>query len=473
MIQKKLFWKILKTSISMLISIVIFLCVLIYLLMPPFYRNLQRNKVENIFTQNELVLSLIDETMLEIQTILNLLGPTQSSFTIFDDQMDVVFEHNALLLNMSIFTGNPISEQRDFELRQQLTYQQEYLQINPTIVYLNYQTLQANRTLQVRIPSQPLDDARGVILSIFPLATGIALILAFFISVLYSKWIVNPIKKIQIITTSMANFEPVNLISTGRNDEIEELSKGINYLYEQLTNSIYRLEKEIKNVRNVENKKIEFLQTVSHEMKTPLASVNSLIEGIRYKIPPYNDNQDHYLEQCQIFLAKAINLTKETLKLAELGKKTSEIINVVEIVNQYLLTYNVISLSKKITIKNEVNMEKILIQTNLNLFEKVLSNLISNAIYHNFAGGVVSLNYEHDRLVIFNTSKMILTEVDDYFKPLTSNENETSTGLGLYIVKQILEVLNLPFTFNPSEDFSGMEFTLDLRTVIIEDEREV
>jgi len=468
--RQKLFWKILKVSVAMLLSMVTVVSLLIYLLMPPFYRSLQRNHIEGVLIEHESLLTETDSVRAEIQMMLDILSRSHAGFSIFDADMNLVFEHQPIDINMNVdlLLGNLdfLSEGSEFELRQ-IERVQENQATQPTIVYFNYETLEGHRTVQIRIPTQPLDDARDVILRVFPIASGVALIFALLISMIFSRWVVIPIKNIQKITTSMANFDSRELIPITSHDEIGELSNGINYLFEQLKMSISILEKEIKYVRDSENRKIDFLQTVSHEMKTPLASANSLIEGLRYKIPPYRDNPDYYLEECQTFLTKAITLTKESLKLAELGREEAEIFNLKSIFEQCISSYNVILLSKQISLSNEIP-EDLILETNLNLFEKVLSNLYSNAIYHNNEIGMIQIRYDNGHLTIFNTCTPLEDEaINHLFEPLTmASQVDFSTGIGLYIVKQLLGQLKIPFQFTPDRDKAGMCFILELNQII-------
>lgn len=468
--NRKLFWSILKVSVAMLLSVVTLVCLLIYLFMPSFYRTQQRNQYEALLTENLSVLTNSESVGTEIQAMMDILARTQAGFSIFDEDMILVFEYIPVDVNFNLYLGieDLLTEENEFSIRDvDFSSNDEMQMAQPTILNFNYQTNNGYRTVQVRIPNQPLSDARDVILSIFPIASGIALIFAFLISIIFSHWVVKPINSIQKITMSMANFETDALIPVVNNNEIGELSHGINYLFEQLKTSINALEKEIHRVRDGENRKIDFLQTVSHEMKTPLASANALIEGIRYKIPPYGDNPDYYLEECQNFLSKAITLTKESLRLAEFGREQSEIFSLQLAIEQCVSSYSVIILSKQMTLSTEIP-ENIMLATNRNLFEKVISNLYANTIYHNNDMGMIEINYDNGFLTFFNTCTSLNVEkIHELFAPLTiANQVENSTGIGLYIVKQLLQQLKVPFQFAPAENKMGMNFTLDLTNII-------
>jgi len=467
---KKLFWKILRYAVAMLLAMVSVVSLLIYLLIPPFYRALQRAHYEQLLLENEQLLISAESLTIEIQALLDILRGSNATFSIFDENQHLLFAHNPTDIYRDYFQIHPgvVNDGDKFSLQLVAPLQTREAQVaNATIVDFSYQTQVGSRLAQISIPTQPLDDARNVILTIFPIVGGIALVFALLVSVVFSRWVVIPIKNIHKLTISMANFKTNSLIPITSNDEIGELSKGVNYLFEQLKASIGTLEKEIKCVRDNENQKIDFLQTVSHELKTPLAAANSLIEGLRYKIPPYSDHLDYYLEECQTYLAKAITLTKESLKLAELGRESAKIFKLHAVFEECTASYKVILLSKQLSLSSALP-KSVTVETNLNLFEKVLSNLYANAIYHNNEIGIIRISYSCGFLTIFNTCTPLRTaEINKLFEPLTTTSSDAfSTGIGLYIVKQLLQQLKIPFQFVPDNDQTGMCFILDLNQLV-------
>jgi len=323
-----------------------------------------------------------------------------------------------------------------------------------------------NRTLEVSIPLSPLADAQVVIMSMYPFAILLSIAFALIAAFIFSRWIANPIKQIQAATSKMSLLEPNVTIATKSQDEIGVLSQDISQLYAQLHGTIVTLEQEISRYSDAENKKIEFLQSVSHEMKNPLASANALLEGIIYEVPPYHDNQKQYLEECREFLQQTIQLTKESLNLSEQYKKPEALYNLADIIKETSDLYSVIFLVKQLSY-HEYVPEDISIRTKKHLLSKVLSNLFSNAANYTAEGGQVRVSFNDSVLTVFNSCEPLSEEqVDEIFKPLmTQNTAEHATGLGLFIVKQLLRQLNIEFTFTASADKTGMEFKLWLPIV--------
>jgi len=318
------------------------------------------------------------------------------------------------------------------------------------------------RTLEIAVPLSPLADAQVVIMSMYPVAALLSIIFALIVALLFSRFLANPIKQIQAATSRMSKLEPNVKIPISSQDEIGMLSHNISQLYEQLRGTIVTLEQEISRYSDAENKKIEFLQSVSHEMKTPLASANALLEGIIYEVSPYHDNQKHYLGECREFLQKTIQLTKESLNLSEQYKTPEDVYNLADIIKETSNLYGAIFMVKQLSYR-EVVPENVSIRTKKHLLSKVLSNLFSNAANYTRVGGQVRVTYDEEGvLTVFNSCKPLSQAcVDEIFKPLmTQNTAEHATGLGLFIAKQLLRQLRIDFTFAPSVDKTGMEFKL-------------
>jgi len=273
----------------------------------------------------------------------------------------------------------------------------------------------------------------------------------------------------------MSRLEPNVTIPNKSLDEIGFLAHDISQLYNQLHGTITTLEQEVSRYSDAENKKIEFLQSVAHEMKTPLASANALLEGIIYEVSPYHDNQKQYLKECRDFLEKTIQLTKESLNLSEQYKKPEEVYNLADIIKETSNLYSVIFKVKQLSYHEDVpgngNIPgNIFIRTKKHLLSKVLSNLFSNAASYTNPGGRVEVSYHDGILTIFNTCEPLSKEqVHEIFKPLmTQNTEEHATGLGLFIVKQLLRQLKIKFEFVPASDKTGMEFRLYLPVTVCE-----
>ena len=517
--QKKpkfnIFWKTFLITTAMLMGITFIAFTLIYMLLPGFYQN---HKID-IYNErvNDRIVELGEALDLneEVEILRDIFHGASTPFRLLDGEgailyqlemfssvnatsqtghMDDIFQSVPFVEEEIDFQGKILpsesegiwitggaSESGNVSIRADITREFQVLEVEndlaPIIGFsvatfdfehtflsltFDYTTDSGYaRVLEVSIPLTPLADAQVVIMSMYPFAVLLSVAFALVASFIFSWWIAKPIKKIQLATSKMRKLEPNVIIATKSQDEIGILSCDISQLYEQLRGTIVTLEQEVSRYSYSENKKIEFLQSVSHEMKTPLASANALLEGIIYEISPYHDNQKKYLEECREFLQKTISLTKESLNLSEQYKKPEALYDLVDIIKETSNLYGVIFMVKQLSYHEDVP-ENISIRTKKNLFLKVLSNLFSNAANYTSDGGQVRVSFSDGVLTVFNSCKPLTQEqVDEIFKPLmTQNTAEHATGLGLFIVKQLLRQLKIDFTFKSSADKAGMEFKL-------------
>lgn len=501
-LRLNMFWKTFIITTVMLLGITLIAFILIYQLLPGFY---QTHKIDTYTELVENRLSELEQAVTlesEIEVLTDILLNSHTFFALRDHTGHVLFQTSAefgtthtvrvddgydtngltfqgitysevddpLIFNQSFgeFHGIESSSQVEFIRGPSSVFAFNFNPIRFEYTFLNIDFNYENsadelRHLELAIPLSPLADAQTVIMSMYPFAIALSIFFALIFALALSRWIASPIKQIQAATSKMSKLEPNVAIATKSHDEIGILSQDISQLYEQLRGTIVTLEQEVSRYSDAENKKIEFLQSVSHEMKTPLASANALLEGIIYEVSPYHDNPKQYLTECRDFLQKTIQLTKESLNLSEQYKKPENLYDLADIIKETSNLYGVIFMVKQLSYHEDVP-GNIMIHTKKHLLSKVLSNLFSNAANYTSVGGQVRVDFNDGVLTVFNSCKPLSQEqVDEIFKPLmTQNTADHATGLGLFIVKQLLRQLKIKFTFVASADGTGMEFKLYL-----------
>ena len=501
-----LFLKTFLLTTAMLMGVTFIAFTLIYRLLPSFYQNHQLNVYQNKVNAQLVELSNASNIEEEFAILHQLFDPGNTPFSLRDEngvllqppredvlRQDVIFSveyewedgygddtnhQGGVFLDQPQHLGWHVemtnggeSVVRVLTLDQSSPHLAEFFSSSVDFAHaflslsFDYQTQDgALRTIEVSVPLYPLADAQIVIMSMYPFAIFLSVTFALLSALVFSRFIVRPIKKIQLATSKMRKLEPHIAIASASKDEIGILSRDISQLYEKLHGTIITLEQEIRRYSDSENKKIEFLQSVSHEMKTPLASANALLEGIIYEIPPYHNHPKRYLEECREFLQKTITLTKESLNLSEQYKKPAALENLADLIKETSNLYGVIFMIKQLSYYEDVP-GNIPLHTKRHLFMKVLSNLFSNAANYTRLGGEVRVTYEDGVFMIFNSCTPLTdAEVDAIFKPLmTQNTSEHATGLGLFIVKQLLRQLKIDFSFAASPEQDGMVFSLYLQ----------
>ena len=458
--KNRFFVKTFTVSLIMLLCITLAAYLLCYLLLPAFYRRYKIREYDqkaSVLTQQ---LASVTEESGEIGLLSTFAGREGVGISLYDASHKLIFN---LRENVGLSMTQDVGASENAEYSLVIDENEKASRITAEYPYTN--GAGAQRFLEFDIPIQPLDEAKEILIEIYPVACLICIAFSFLLSILFSHIVVKPIRKIQRTVREMAELKPDACISDSDGGAFEEMSSDINLMYSELRSTILDLEKQIRITSDSENRKIAFLRNVSHELKNPLASANALIEGIIYNIPPYCEEKEKYLTECRELLEKAIVLTKEFLNLSPLYHEEERDLDLKELILSEFGPYKVILKAKQIGYSIDIP-DDTKIRTLQNLFSKSISNILSNAANYTDAGGSVDIAYSDGKLMIDNTcTPLTEEEIADVMKPMHSgkgHDNRYSNGLGLFIVEQSLNLMKLPFTFAPIPDGSGMRVCIEL-----------
>lgn len=466
--HKKIFWKVFILILSALAIMCIVSYILIYLLLPNFYKQYEKKQYAKLANEVIREIKAGQEPDKEIDLITAFAQKYGIDVILYDNENNVIFDYYQTKYIVSDI--NSASENHSVTMTGEMSGFSDDKNISIRIPYEAFGKL---RNLQIMIPLEPLDETKSVIIGIYPIAFAGCIFFALLVALVFSNFFTKPIKSLNETIKKMSRMDPQAFIEIKSKDEIGELGTSVNLLYAELKGTIDSLHQELVKNSNEENRKIDFLRTVSHELKNPLAAANSLIEGIIYEIPPYDVNQKEYLQQCKDFLEKAIELARESLKFSKYEYKEEAVsCSLQEILDSVVSDYRIIISSKQIKYEEKIPKGK-MIYTKVTLFSKVISNIFLNAVNYTSYQGRVSVylkkystgDKEKEVFVIENSCKPITEEkLKELFqKPYPSSPyNNISTGLGLYIVNQLLNILHMNYQFVASEDLSGMRFEIEL-----------
>ena len=309
-------------------------------------------------------------------------------------------------------------------------------------------------TLQFLATVDSQKEARDISLGFLPYTLLASFVLSLIASYLYARMISAPILEIKRMTKRMKRLDRTASLPIDSQDEIGVLKQHINDLYHHLLEVIDNLEKQKQENLKLEQMKVEFLRGASHELKTPLASLKIILENMRDNIGRYKD-RDRYLSVSLDIVDEMNQIVLEILSLSsiqELGGE-KEWIQLDDVVNRILTQNQVLVETRSLSIENYLPITSIFM--NLAILKLVLSNIISNAVKHSDKGGVVRIGLENGGtdFVIENTS--VSKE-----NISTKAQSKKEGGLGLFVVKYLLEHEELSYRFE--ESLTGRRFVMVL-----------
>ncbi len=229
-------------------------------------------------------------------------------------------------------------------------------------------------------------------------------------------------------------------------------------LTNRIARQLYQLEQKLfeslAKLKIAEVEKQKYIIGVVHEIKTPLTAVHSYIELILQKIlGPVNEKISDRLMRAKMRSDEAIQLTNNILKISKLrllDETVKETVKAEEITKNILRKYDVMIRQKKIKLIYKDNREsKSSFQGDPVLIEIALSNLIGNAIKYVMHDGKVEIiitEAEGQLKIMISDSGIGIPEKDqqkiftDFYRASNvKNESYDGSGLGLSIVKQVIE----------------------------------
>ena len=286
----------------------------------------------------------------------------------------------------------------------------------------------------------------------------ITMLAVFFVVGLYTSYLYINIRQLfkAIIAISKGNYERrIRLLTNIFTPfEIVFLGNEFNRMVNQIHKSYIQLKKKNKELKQVNEFRSNMIDTVSHEFRTPLTS----IQGYTSRLLRQDIEID---EETRIKSLKVIKRQSERLK-----RMIEDLLVIPDIegarlnVNLVNVPINSVIEGAVALVRNDVKREiinnvrdcKVEIFADIDRVEQVFVNLIENAIKYSKGDSPVTLDYEiiGDRLVVSvkNDYDIIPREkLKTLFDKFTSIDDKTTrttrgTGLGLYIVKGLVEAMN-------------------------------
>lgn len=237
--------------------------------------------------------------------------------------------------------------------------------------------------------------------------------------------------------------------------------------------SIINIE-DITEIVKLENMRRDFVANVSHELKTPLTSINGFVETLIMNEDLSVDKRNRFLAIIKKESDRLKRLIEDILLLSSIESKNNlvtENILLYDVFKEVYEMVNYIASSKKVELLYNFEDEKVVVQAYGDYIKQLLLNLIDNAIKYTQSGGKVTVNQ-------FTTNNEIVIEVIDngvgipkedqskifqrfYRVDKARSRSVGGTGLGLAITKHIAHSLKGSIRVE-SELGEGSKFIVNL-----------
>lgn len=274
----------------------------------------------------------------------------------------------------------------------------------------------------------------SVVMGSLPMIVAVVFLLVLLASGFFSRKIVSPIIRLVDYAagakeTEHFEAEPFFL---EEKDEIGELGRELNALYEKLRESYRELEQKNLVLEEEYKRQEVFMRASSHQLKTPIAAALLLVDGMIQEVGKYKDSR-RYLPEVKKQLLSMGKMVEDIFYLNHAAENMeAEPIDMKAMLQEIVYAYQIQIEDKKL----QVIMEGVgIVYKDRELFKKILDNLVSNAVAYTPKGDQIVIKIERNVLYIINKGvtidEKLLSNVCEPF--VSSDGGQKGKGLGLYV----------------------------------------
>lgn len=311
----------------------------------------------------------------------------------------------------------------------------------------------SNQLLVISTPFSSVKEPVNIITSFHLKIVITALVLGYVLSIILSRLITASIIDMGETAKRVAKLDFSQEFKSYSKDEIGILGKNLNIMSNQLKNSIEKLKEDIEKERKIDKMRKEFISSVSHELKTPIAIINNYCEGLRDGIADSKETADFYLD---IIMEETENMNKLVQSLLFLSRAergflnfNSEKFDIQEIIE------NEVKRAKKLYTEDGkeknifLDIKERYFMGNKEQISVAIKNLVENSFKYVEPNENITIKYEKNKFSIANTSHISENELENIWLPFyradKARDRKYGTGLGLAIVNEILKGQKLKF----------------------------
>ena len=243
------------------------------------------------------------------------------------------------------------------------------------------------------------------------------------------------------------------------NPNFEALKRGFNGIFLSfilsllIISCLFYLRKIINEQKELALIKNDLISNITHEFKTPIATVSTAIEAIEnFNVLDDKEKTQKYLAMSSVQLKKLHQMVEKLLETATLDSELlmlkKETIDVVEMTETLVNKHQLLANQKELVFSS--NLQPIYLNIDVFHFENVISNLIDNAI--KYGGNQIEININS----ILNSTEITIADngigidkhqqekiFDKFYRiPKGNTHNVKGFGIGLYYCKNIVEKHN-------------------------------
>lgn len=333
----------------------------------------------------------------------------------------------------------------------------------------------------IRTPLESIRESADIS-NKFYFAVGLMIIiLSGLVIMVVTRRITRPISELTELSRKMSDLDFEAKYESKVGNEIDVLGDNFNRMSSQLETTISELksannelQRDIEDKIKIDKMRKEFLDNVSHELKTPIALIQGYAEGLKENISDDPESREFYCDVIMDEASKMNKLVKNLLTLNQLESGKDAVVmerfDIVSLIRGVLQTMNIMIGQKNAKVIFEAE-KPVYVWADEFKIEEVVTNYVSNALNHLEGEKEIEIKLQDEgnrvKISVFNTGTPI-PEADvpnlwnKFYKVDKARTREYGgSGIGLSIVKVIMESMNQEYGVQNFDNGVEFWFTLD------------
>lgn len=322
-------------------------------------------------------------------------------------------------------------------------------------------------TLQIMMSARTVNQLTEAFWRLLPIIGIVVLAISLIVSCFVTRLLTKPILEISDISKRLTSLDMTWRCDTSRTDEVGTLALNLNTMAARLDSTLKelsaankKLQADIEQERRQEKLRVDFFRAVSHELKTPITVLKGELEGMIYQVGEYKDRDTHLRQSLRTVNDMEL-LVKEILSASRMAGSdfslTLSDVDLSQLVRECCRKWQGAAEDREQRFHAEIEDGRTC-QGDMALLQKAVSNIIGNAVAHSPSRAEISVTLAGNTLQVRNRGVSIdSADLEKMFEPFyrvdrSHNRNTGGSGLGLYIVKTILERHGFSFRMNSTAD---------------------
>ncbi|MHA7847675.1 HAMP domain-containing sensor histidine kinase [Serratia sp. D1N4] len=281
---------------------------------------------------------------------------------------------------------------------------------------------------------------------------GLVVLFGLLAGVFAFRWVTRPIRHLTQQVSKLDSDGIAALQAYAKNTPESSGRDEVSRLQQAFRRMAQRIAEQWQTLSQQDQQRREFIANISHDLRTPLTSLHGYLETLSVKSASLAEtDRQRYLEIALAQSRKVGRLAQELFELARLEygvvKPQKEPFSLSELVQDVFQKFELAAEARQQQLRADIQPGIPLVNADLSMMERVLTNLLDNAIRHTPETGEITIR-------LWTQGNKVMVQVNDsgpgipqelradlFIRPsILNNARRHAGGLGLMIVKRILQL---------------------------------